>query len=131
MSQIDAQMEATAERIQAALGAADLTEFSELLHPDVRWGPPDDPNPGCVNRRQVLSWYRRARARGVRAEVTEFEILGSRILVGTRIRGNDAADTVGGEMDRWQVFTVAAGQIVEIVGYDSRKDALARASASR
>lgn len=36
VSQTDAQMEATAKRIQAALGAADLTEFSGLLHPDVR-----------------------------------------------------------------------------------------------
>jgi len=124
-------MEATAERIQAALGAADLTEFSGLLHPDVYWGAPDDPNPGCQNRKQVLSWYRRARARGVRAEVTEVEVLGSRILVGTRIRGNDAADDAGGETDRWQVFTVAAGQIMEIVGFDSRSEALARASATR
>ncbi len=128
MSQTDAQMEATAERIRAALDAADLTEFSGLLHPDVRWGAPDDPNPGCQNRKQVLSWYRQARARGVRAQVTEIEILGSRILVGTRIRGNDAADEAGGEMDRWQVFTVAAGQVVEIVGYDSRSEALAKAS---
>ncbi len=59
------------------------------------------------------------------------EVLGSRILVGTRIRGNDAADDASGALDSWQVFTVAAWQIVEIVGYDSRSEALAKASAAR
>lgn len=53
------------------------------------------------------------------------DVLGSRVLVGTRIRGNDAADEAGGEVDRGQVFTVAAGEIVEIVGYESRTEAWA------
>jgi hypothetical protein len=57
----DSRTEEIAERIQTALAAADVTQLSDLLHPDVRWGPPDDPNPGCQNRGQVLAWYRRGR----------------------------------------------------------------------
>jgi SnoaL-like domain len=125
----DSQTEEIAERIQTALAAADVTQFSDLLHPDVRWGPPDDPNFGCQNRGQVLAWYRRGRQAGVRAEVTECLVFESRVLIGTKIRGNDAANEAGGEVDRWQVFTVGGGQIVEIVGYDNRPEALARAGA--
>jgi len=121
-------MEAIAARIQTALAATDVTEFSDLLHPGVRWGGPDDPNPGCHNRQQVLSWYQRGRDAGVRAEVTECLVFDSRVLIGTRIRGNDLADEAGGEVDRWQVFTVRGGQIVDIVGCDNRPEALARAA---
>ena len=120
----DALMDAIAARIQTALGAADLTVFSDLLHPDVRWGPPDDPNPGCTNRKQVLTWYRRGRDAGVRAEVVECHVFDCRILIGTRIWGRDEHAAEG--VERWQVFTVNGGQIVEIVGYDDRSEAVAR-----
>lgn len=123
----DAQMAEIAERIQAALGAADVTEFSDLLHPDVRWGAPDDPHPGCQNRRQVLAWYRRGRDAGVRAEVTECLVFDSRVLIGTKVRRGAGGEDAGTENDRWQVFTVGGGQVVEIVGYDNRPEALRRA----
>jgi len=119
-------MDAMAARIQTALAAADLTEFADLLHPDVRWGPPDDPNPGCTNRKQVLTWYRRGRDAGVRAEVFECNVFDCRILIGTRIRGRDE-DDAGEGVERWQVFTVNGGQIVDITGFDDRPEALARA----
>ena len=121
----DAPMDAIAARIQTALGSADLAEFADLLHPDVRWGPPDDPNPGCTNRKQVLAWYRRGRAAGVRAEVVECQVFDCRILIGTRIWGRDEEQVADG-VERWQVFTVNGGQIVEIIGYDDRSEALAR-----
>jgi len=123
----DAPMDAIAAGIQTALDAADLTEFADLLHPDVRWGPPDDPSPDCTNRKQVLTWYRRGRDAGVRADVFECRVFDCRILIGTQIRGRDEADGAG-SVDRWQVFTVNGGQIVEITGYDDRPEALARAA---
>jgi SnoaL-like domain len=121
----DASMEAIAARIQTALGAADLSGFADLLHPDVRWGPPDDPNPGCTNRKQVLTWYRRGFNAGVRAEVVECQAFDCRILIGTRIWGSDEHFAAEG-VERWQVFTVNGGQIVEITGFDDRSEALAR-----
>jgi ketosteroid isomerase-like protein len=124
----ESQTEAVAARIKAALAATDVGEFSDLLHPDARWGAPDDPNPSCQSRQQVLAWYQRGRDAGVRAEVTECVVFDSRVLIGTRVRGNDLADEAGGEVDLWQVFTVGDGQILEIVGYDNRREALARAT---
>lgn len=67
----DTRTEQIAGRIQEVLAVADLSEFRDLLHPDVRWGAPEDLGSGCQNRNQVLAWYRRGREAGVRAEVTE------------------------------------------------------------
>ena len=53
------------DRIRAALDSADLTAIAALLDADVTWGAPDD-TPSCRNRREVLAWYRRGYAAGVR-----------------------------------------------------------------
>ncbi len=116
-----------AERIQDALSAADLTEFAELLDPDVRWGAPDDPAPACRNRKQVLQWYRRARDAGVRGTVTELVVTGNRILVGMDVSGRTPAEEGGATTQRWQVLDVHNGRVTEIVGYDDRAEAAARA----
>ncbi len=119
-------MENLAMRYRNALEAADLTAFSDLLDPDVQWGAPDDPRPECRTREQVLAWYRRARASGARARVSEVVVLGDRVLVGLVVSRNQAAIR-GGEAERWQVLTVRDGRVIEIVGFDKRSDALARA----
>lgn len=36
-----------AERVRDALRSADLNMYSELLDPNVLWGPADDPESGC------------------------------------------------------------------------------------
>jgi ketosteroid isomerase-like protein len=106
-----------------ALEHADLAGYRELLDPGVTWGAPDDPQPGCKNRDQVLAWYRRGRARGVRARVTETEVGVDRILVGLEVglEGGDDAP-----VRRWQVLTVRNGRIVDIRGFENRETALAR-----
>jgi streptomycin 6-kinase len=117
-----------AERVRSALEAADLSAFGELLDPDVRWGAPGDRSPACQNRAQVLSWYQRGRDAGVRARVSEVAVLGDRtILVGLSVARNPAAHESGGEVERWQVLTVAAGRVVDIVAFDQRSEAIARA----
>jgi SnoaL-like domain len=137
------QLEATeriAQQVRVAVEAADLSAFSELLDPHVRWGAPDDPSPACQNRDQVISWYRRGWQAGVRAHVSETVIAGDRILVGLRVAGNQAVDhggetadhggetaDHGGETERWQVLTVRDGRVVDIVGFDERSEAAARA----
>ena len=135
-------MESLARQVGTALSSADLSAFSDLLDPDVRWGAPGARSPACKNRDQVLTWYRRGRDSGTRAEVTETVVHGDKILVGLRVRGPRAADapdgsvgsvgSVGpdGAVPRWQVLTVAGGRIVDIVGFDDRSEAVARAGAT-
>jgi ketosteroid isomerase-like protein len=143
--------ERIARQIRVALEAADLSAFSDLLDPRVRWGAPDDPSPSCQSRAQVLAWYQRGRDAGVRATVCETVAAGDRILVGLRVTGRqEVAEPASrqvaepasrqvaepasrqvaepaGQANRWQVLTVRDGRIVDIVGFDGRGDAAARA----
>jgi ketosteroid isomerase-like protein len=119
------RMRHLAGQVAAALEAADLAAYSELLADDVRWGPPGDPAPPCQNRAQVLSWYARGRDSGARARVTETVIRGDQILVGLKVSGRGPAGDGGAEKDRWQVLTVRDGQVSAIVGFDDRREAAA------
>jgi ketosteroid isomerase-like protein len=121
---------ALAQRVRAALESGDLTAIGELLDPDVHWGAPDDDEYGCVNRRQVLQWYRRARDAGVRATVSEIVTRPGAILVGLIVSGNEAAERQGGAVPRWQVLSVAGGLITDIRGFDDREHAAARVGIS-
>jgi hypothetical protein len=123
-------MEAMAQQVRLALDAADVSAFSALLDPDVHWGAPDAVRPSCMNRDQVLAWYQRGRDSGTRASVSEVEVFGDRLLVSLVVRGNEAAVERGGAALRWQVLTVRSGRVIDIVGYDDRTDAVARANVS-
>jgi ketosteroid isomerase-like protein len=129
MSHQSESVEVVAQRVRAALGAADLPAFSDLLDPNVHWGAPDDPSPSCQNKKQVLAWYQRGKDAGVRARVVEVDVVDDRILVGLVV-GDQAADERGGEVERWQVLTVRDGRIVDIVAFDSRIEASTRAGVS-
>jgi ketosteroid isomerase-like protein len=109
-----------AERVRAALETADLDEFGELLSPDVQWGAPDDSNPPCQNRGQVLEWYRRGRAAGSRATVRELSVHGDTLLVGLSI------ELDGSEVERWQVLRVGPQGVNDIRGFEDRPSAAAR-----
>ena len=104
------QMEQLAGHVQAALQTADLTGYRELLDPSVTWGAPDDTRPSCRNRDQVLAWYRRGRANGVRADVVETVVRDDKILVGLSIF-DEASSHSSGEANRWQILTVRSGLI--------------------
>ena len=125
-----AAMEALAQQVRIALESADVSAFSDLLDPDVRWGAPDARRPSCRNRDQVLAWYQRGRESGRRAAVTEVVVFGDRILVGLIVRDPPSADEPGTAAPRWQVLTVRAGRVVDIVGFDDRQDAVDRADVS-
>jgi hypothetical protein len=120
-------MEDVARRVRAALEAADLAAFADLLDPDVSWGPPGARRPTCRNRDQVLAWYLRGREEGVRADVSDVTVLGHRLLVGLTVRGGEEARQRGGAAQRWQVLTVRHGLVVDIVGFDDRIEASAHA----
>jgi RimJ/RimL family protein N-acetyltransferase len=119
---------AIADRVRTAFESADLSAFSELVNPNVIWGAPDDPSPECQNRAQVLAWYQRGRDSGTRASVFEIVVLGDRLLVGLKVIGNRAARARGGAAERWQLLTVAGGRIVDILGFEKREEAVARAT---
>jgi ketosteroid isomerase-like protein len=128
MSATHPETDAIAARVRAALESGDVTAYAELLDPEVRWGAPDDPNPSCQNRRQVLAWYERGHDAGVRARVTEVVAHGDKILVGLTVTGRAAE--ADGTVDRWQVLTVANGRVVDIRAFDDRADAAARVDPS-
>jgi ketosteroid isomerase-like protein len=130
MSEQQDTMQDIARQVRIALDGGDLSAFSDLLDPDVRWGAPDARQPSCRNRDQVLTWYQRGRDSGVRASVNEVVVVGDRLLVSLTVRGSEEADTRGGAALRWQVLTVSGGRIVDIVGFDDRLEALARAQAA-
>jgi ketosteroid isomerase-like protein len=124
-----AAMEALAQQVRVALESADVASFGHLLDPDVRWGAPDASPPSCRNRNQVLAWYERGRESGTRASVSEVVVFGDRILVGLTVRNTREADEHLATL-RWQVLTVRGGRVVDIVGFDDRDDAVARAAVS-
>lgn len=114
------------ERVRAALGSGDTAAWRQLLTPDARWGPPDDPHSGCHSADEVVAWWNLAREAGVRATITEVLAGPGTVLVGVRVSGRDEDDP-GAESDRWQVLTVRDGLIADIRGYEEREPAAARA----
>jgi len=112
---------ALAPRVKALLEGADLDAFGGLLDPHVFWGAPGDPE-ACTSPADVLSWWRRSHAAGVRASVTEVETHGERLLVGR--------PGAVGEEQRWQVLSVGSAGVREIIGYEDRDEALAHATAA-
>ncbi len=119
-----------AEILRIALESADLAAFSDLLAPDVTWGPPGANSPTCQSKNQVLTWYEQGRSSGARAKVREVAIMGNRVLVGLLVRRTKSARDKGGEAERWQVFTTSDGRIVDIVGFDHRNEAVEWLSAT-
>lgn len=111
-------------RLKEALEVGDVSAFAELLDPDVRWGPPGSTSPPCTNKEQVLSWYRRGAAAGASASVTEMVVEADHIVVGLAIHGMKNAPPRSDAVSRWQVFTLRHGLVVDIVGYDSRVEAV-------
>ena len=120
------QMEQLAEQVQAALQTADLAGYRELLDPNVTWGAPDDKKPSCQNRDQVLAWYRRGRAKGVRAHVTETVVRNDKILVGLSVSDGQSPPGFGDVANRWQILTVKNGLVIDIRGFDERDAAISR-----
>jgi len=120
------RMEQIAMKVQAALQTADLNGYRELLDPNVTWGAPGDNKSGCRNRDQVLAWYRRGRAKGIRASVTETVVHKDKILVGLTIFDAQSPSNSGDQTQRWQILTLKDGLIVDIRGFEERASAISR-----
>lgn len=122
------QSTALAGRVRSALESGDLDAIRELLVPGARWGAPEGPGDAdCRTRDEIIAWWARARAAGVRAVVTEVTAGAGTLLVGLEVTGAPAADEAGGAVERWQVLTVRGDRIADIRGFDDRTAAAARA----
>lgn len=115
------------ERIKGAYVARDASAVAELLDPNVTWGTPGAGNPTCKNRNQVMTWYQRALESGVNGSACDVEVMGDRLLVSLTVRGTEGARERGGTALRYQVLTVGDGLITDIVGFDTKDEALAYA----
>jgi hypothetical protein len=119
---------ALAGQVRSALESGDLDAIRKLLDPGAHWGGPEGPSDSdCRNRDQVIAWWARARAAGLRAAVTEVTPGAGTLLVGLEVTGPSAAPGAGGVAERWQVLTVRGGRIADIRGFDDRTAAAARA----
>jgi ketosteroid isomerase-like protein len=115
-------------RVRLALESGDLDAVRDLLDPGARWGAPEGPGDSdCQNRDQVLAWWARARAAGVRAVVTEVTAGPGTLLVGLEVTGTLEASEAGGAAQRWQVLTVRGDRIIDIRGFGDRAAAAGRA----
>jgi ketosteroid isomerase-like protein len=119
-----------ARELRVALETADLAAFGDLLAPNVTWGGPGANPPTCQNKNQVLTWYERRNSSGASATVSELLISGNRVLVGLVVRGMTRAREAGGQIERWQVFTMSEGRIVDIVGFEQKSEAVTWLSTS-
>jgi hypothetical protein len=59
--------------------------------------------------------------------VAEVSVLGNRLLVGLKVAGTEEANERGGIATRWQILTVRDGRVVDIVGFETRGEAVAHA----
>jgi hypothetical protein len=115
-----------AELVRGALESAEFDACRPLADPNVHWGSPDDNAAGCRNRDEVLAWYRRGRAKGVRSRVSETIAHGDHMLIGMSVSGAPSSTPSDATVDRWQVLTVDNGRVTDIRGFDTRKGAVAR-----
>lgn len=116
-------METLVVEIRQAMETADLEVMGELLAPDARWGAPEQDVPTCRNAKQILAWYEIARDNGLRAEVMDTVIIAHNIVVGFKVLATRDGTSPSGDALRWQVLSVTDGQVAEIRGYETRRDA--------
>ncbi|HMH90519.1 MAG TPA: ankyrin repeat domain-containing protein [Streptosporangiaceae bacterium] len=109
-----------ARHLAAAYRSLDLELLGSLLHPAVQW------TGLCRTSAEVLDWYRRSLADGIRPALESVEVDRDAVVVGMTL-SRPAVGTRPAPPERlYQVFRVDDGQVVEIRGYPDRARALAR-----
>ncbi|MGW7527328.1 nuclear transport factor 2 family protein [Streptomyces sp. NPDC054783] len=114
-----------ATRLRAAFTAGDPVLFASLLDPWVRWGGEDETPQTCHSRGDVLAWYGRAQAAGVRAQVTETLVRERPVVLGLALTGPGQGSDGERPDQVFQTFRLADGLIIDIRGYPTREEALA------
>ena len=109
-----------ARHLAAAYRDLDRELLGSLLHPEVQW------TGLCRNSADVLDWYRRALADGIRPAVESAEVDRDAVVLGMTVSRQAVGARPAPPERLYQVFTVDDGQIIEIRGYPDRARALAR-----
>jgi hypothetical protein len=121
--------ETIAGKLGRAFEEGDDDLFASLLDPAVRWGGEGDTPETCHTREQVLTRYRRLRDGGVGATVEETICQGDAVVLGLALRLPDRGAPLDLPPRVYQVFRLADGLVVDIRGFPTREEALARAAA--
>jgi hypothetical protein len=114
-----------ATRLREAFTAGDAALFAPLLDPRVRWGGEEETEQTCHSRGDVLAWYGRAQAAGVRAQVTETLVRQHAVVLGLALTGPPQGPDGERPDQVFQTFRLADGLIIDIRGYPTREEALA------
>ncbi|MFJ4790746.1 hypothetical protein [Streptomyces sp. NPDC088794] len=113
---------AVTAQLREALHAADCQLLVDVLHPNVRWNPPDSGGIGCHTRSHVLSHLARLHALGLWAAVEESFTYPSAVVLGLCIHG--AVPPADSQTVAYHVFDVNDGLVTRITGYADRTQAL-------
>jgi hypothetical protein len=107
-----------------ALRRGDFEAAAELLDPDVGWQGLRD-EWVCHGREEVVDTFRWGLEQRREVDALEFTPGGERVVLGARGPNIGPAEEPRGQI--FNVFTLRDGQIVRIVDYRSRREALASA----
>ena len=108
-------IEAVAAGLKAAFSVGDLDQLAPLLARDVRWGGDEDTEQTCHSRAQVLAWYQRLRAQGVRVQVLGTQIRGDTVVLLMAVQWPEGWDDEDlRRSTQAQVFRVRDGLVVDI-----------------
>jgi hypothetical protein len=122
-----APTEALARRLGAALESDDPQTLGVLLHPRVRWGGEEETPETCHSRGDVLAWYGRLHAAGVRARVDETVVTPRAVVLGMSLSGPGFGPDGPRPGQVFQVFRTTDGLVADIRGFPTRDEALALA----
>jgi len=108
-------IEAVAAGLTAAFAVGDLDQLAPLLAAEVRWGGDEDTEQTCHSRAQVLAWYQRLRAQGVRVQVLGTQIRGDTVALLMAVQWPDGWEDAGHRRStQAQVFRIRDGLVVDI-----------------
>lgn len=110
-----------------AFAERDFKTLSQLLDANVRWHGADeeDPQGGCRNRGEVLTFIRDALAQGATLEVLEVRQVGKHVLV---VLQSDRKDEDERPTPHAQLITVQDGKITAMIVYGNVQQAIAAAA---
>ncbi|MCZ4102800.1 MULTISPECIES: nuclear transport factor 2 family protein [Streptomyces] len=114
-----------AARLQEAFEAGDLAQLGTLLDPGVRWGGKEDTPQTCHSCSDVLVWYGRLSAEGVRSRITETIVRDEAVVLGFDLAGPERGPDGERPNQIFQVFRLSGGPVTDIRGYPQRALALA------
>lgn len=110
---VNADAQALAAALPAALRARSSAALEHLLAENVRWGGSEDSPETCHSRTEVLEYYTAMINSGVTFQVLDTVVEGPRVRV--RLSVDAQGDGTSGSTQQVQVLTVRDGLVVDIL----------------